>query len=192
MTLKKLFTAAIVAGALTLGLALVSCGSAAASPEDAIAQDIAAQLDPIKTLDDASLDALVTEAENAGGTEYLADMGIDTREYFKAVLSGFDYTIDSMTVDGDSATVNLTVTSKTFAEVSNVAQQKAADLLADAADISSTDEMNAKIGEVVMQSIDEAQPEQHQIGLSYAKNGDAWEPTTDVMTTVMNEAFYAE
>ena len=123
--MKKLKTGALatlIACAMAACLGLVACSSGP-TDEEVIKEGIASELDPIKNLDDATLDEILSEA----GSEFamLESMGIDSKTLVKSYLDGFDYTIDSVEVDGDSAKATLTATCKSFTDASTKAEELA-------------------------------------------------------------------
>ncbi|MFR5091755.1 MAG: hypothetical protein ACLTDR_06805 [Adlercreutzia equolifaciens] len=78
----------------------VSAGcSSGTSDEDAIRASLASELDSIKDIDDA----FVNEFSESIDMSQLSVYGIDGVEFMKSYLSGFDYAIDSINVDGDKA-----------------------------------------------------------------------------------------
>ena len=120
--LKTGALATLIACAMAACLGLVACSSGP-TDEEVIKEGIASELDPIKNLDDATLDEILSEA----GSEFamLESMGIDSKTLVKSYLDGFDYTIDSVEVDGDSAKATLTATCKSFTDASTKAEELA-------------------------------------------------------------------
>ena len=100
--------------ALVCGLVLSGC-SKEPSAEELIRQDISDSLDRVKDLDDAT----VEELKESMDTTSLEPYGIDAEELIRSMVDGFDYTIGTVTVDEDAgaATAELTVTSKSMAEL---------------------------------------------------------------------------
>ncbi|MFR1167807.1 MAG: hypothetical protein ACLSDQ_09590 [Adlercreutzia equolifaciens] len=80
--------------------------------------------------------------------------GIDGVEFMKSYLSGFDYTIDSINVDGDSATAQITLTCKSYTGYLQALQTAVDEVTADPDALAalSNDEINQKIGEIVIGS----------------------------------------
>ena len=95
---------------LTLSIGMVGLAgcSGGTSDEDAIRASLASELDSIKNIDDA----FVNEFSESIDMSQLSVYGIDGVEFMKSYLSGFDYAIDSINVDGDSATAQITLTCK--------------------------------------------------------------------------------
>ena len=159
-----------------------------AHDEEVIKEGIASELDPIKNLDDATLDEILSEA----GSEFamLESMGIDSKTLVKSYLDGFDYTIDSVEVDGDSAKATLTATCKSFTDASTKAEELAkafGEQMTDEQLASMTqDDITAKIGEITMQAIDETQAIDMPLVLTFTKNDNEWTPDADVLGSLLN------
>lgn len=176
--MKKLKTGALatlIACAMAACLGLVACSSGP-TDEEVIKEGIASELDPIKNLDDATLDEILSEA----GSEFamLESMGIDSKTLVKSYLDGFDYTIDSVEVDGDSAKATLTATCKSFTDASTKAEEQLASM--------TQDDITAKIGEIIMQAIDETQAIDMPLVLTFTKNDNEWTPDADVLGSLLN------
>ena len=109
MKLKKM---GIVDAAMALAVftlcSLTACGP---SPEDTIREAITDEFDGYKNADDSVIQQIAQSAEKQGISQY----GIENEEFATMVLDGFDYSINSIEVDGNSATANLTIVSKSSA-----------------------------------------------------------------------------
>lgn len=186
--MKKL--AAVMAAALMLavGASLVACSSGE-SAEDAIRADLAAQFDPIKSLDQSVMDELTASVEGIGLEEY----GVAPEDYITSLLAGFDYSIDSVSVaeDGNSATASVTVTCKTFTDATARAEELSNEFVnGDEISNMSEDELNAKIGEIMMQAIDETQTKSTTCEFGYTKADGTWTIDGDAESEIYN-AFFA-
>lgn len=106
MKLKKLgmVVTAMALAAFTL-CSLAACGP---SQEDTIHEAITKEFDGYKNADDEIIQQIARSAENQG----ISDYGIENEEFATMVLDGFDYNINSIEVDGNSAKANLTIVSK--------------------------------------------------------------------------------
>ncbi len=182
---------AICALAMATCLGLTACSSGP-SAEEVIAEGITTTLDQVKTLDDDTLDEIV-----AAGKDDLADLnavGIDARELFKTAFDGFDYKIESVTVDDDLAKADLTITAKSFIDAQAKAEEITLKWL-DEADTSiinmNEDQINAKVGELAMRAISETEPKTSTVRATFTKNGDEWSCDDDLISKVVNEAFFA-
>lgn len=144
----------VLAALLTLSIGMVGLAgcSGGTSDEDAIRASLASELDSIKNIDDA----FVNEFSESIDMSQLSVYGIDGVEFMKSYLSGFDYAIDSINVDGDSATAQITLTCKSYTGYLQALQTAVDEVTADPDALAalSNDEINQKIGEIVIGSLD--------------------------------------
>ena len=96
----------------------------------------------MKNLDDAFLSEVTASAETGG----LDQFGIDAKELMKAYFGGFDYRIDDVTVEGDTAKATITLTCKSY--------QDYVDAITEAA-LNSEDE--TAFGENIMEAVNAIQ-----------------------------------
>lgn len=174
----KVLTCSITAVlALSVGLVLGACSGP--SPEEAIREDLTADLDRVKELDDATVEELV----GSMGTLGLETYGIEASDVVRSLLDGFDYTIDDITVDdeGTSAVASVSVTCKSASDFTERINQAATDLATELMNdpsglelLSDEDALNARIGEVVMETLDEVELQQTSIEIDYSKTDDGW------------------
>lgn len=185
---KKILVALIAALTLTAGLSLVACSSGEA-PEDAIRADLAAQFDPIKNHDQEVMDELTASVESAGLDEY----GVSNSDFVASLLDGFDYTVDSISVaeDGNTATAAVTMTCKTFTDATARAEELSAEFgESDEVLDMSTEEINAKIGEIMMQAINETEPKATSCEFGYTLVDGTWTIDSSAESEIYN-AFFA-
>ncbi len=108
MTLKKII-AALCCCVLLAGVVAVlpGCGP---SDEELIRQAVTAKYDKYKDAEDEALSGIISALEN----ESLTKLGIDNEAFATAVVDGFDYAIDDITVDGNTAVVTVTFAGKSY------------------------------------------------------------------------------
>lgn len=123
---KKFAPAAVAAALLALAIALAGCSSGP-SDEDVIRQGVSEELAAIK----AGGDEFISSVEEDAG-EDLKTLGIDARDFMSAYLDGFDYSVGDVKVDGDSATVHLSITCRSMGEATEAFMGAYGDALADA------------------------------------------------------------
>lgn len=174
----KVLTCSITAVlALSVGLVLGACSSP--SPEEVIREDLTANLDRVKELDDATVEELVSSMGSLGLETY----GIEASDVVRSLLDGFDYTIDDITVDdeGTSAVASVSVTCKSASDFTERINQAATDLATELMNdpsglelLSDEGALNARIGEVVMETLDEVELQQTSIEIDYSKTDDGW------------------
>ena len=161
--------------ALVCGLALSGCSSEP-SAEELIREDISTALDKVRDLDDATIEEMVQSMD----TESLEPYGIDGPELVKSMVDGFDYTIDSVSVDEEAgtATAGLTVTSKSMTELYGSMDSIITELLSgpDMLELlSDQDALNQRVGELLMDALAQIEPTEKKIEFGYTKIDDNWE-----------------
>lgn len=174
-TLRSLAVMVVAVLAVACGLALGACSSGP-SAEDIIREDIATNLDDIKNMDDATLDGLARQIGSVGLEEY----GVDTGTLITSMIDGFDYSIESVEVEDDTATASVTVTAKSMTEFMNFDYDVMADDIVDAVtsgeiDTTDQDAFNAWVGEYIMGMIDDLEPVEKDITFTYVNGEDGWE-----------------
>lgn len=105
--LAALAACIVLVGAFAI---IPGCGP---SNEELIRQAVSEKYDAYKNADDAVLSRIVTSLENDG----LEELGIDDAEFASAVVDGFDYSIDNIAVEGDSAVVTMTFAGKSYSDL---------------------------------------------------------------------------
>ena len=164
MKIKKIVLVGAMAALLALGAtALAGCGGK--SDADVIRESLTQELDQVKNLDDAFLSEVTASAETGG----LDQFGIDAKELMKAYFGGFDYRIDDVTVEGDTAKATITLTCKSY--------QDYVDAITEAA-LNSEDE--TAFGENIMEAVNAIQArEADPLELTYQKEGNTWNITSE-------------
>lgn len=161
--------------AVVCGVTLGACSSGP-SAEEIIREDVTANLDEVKNLDGETMDELVAEIGDLG----LGDYGIGAEDLITSMIDGFDYSIDSIDVEEDTATASVTVTAKSMTEFMNFDYDVMADDIVDAVmsgEVDGTDDdaVNAWVGEYIMGMIDAIEPAEKSITLTYVNGEDGWE-----------------
>ncbi len=100
---------ALVASFVTLGLslALVGCGKKV-NEEEIIRQAVTETMDIFKNPTEEALAEVLKDADSS--LEVLDEYGIDIYEFMGHCFRNFDYSIGEISIDGDVATAELTVT----------------------------------------------------------------------------------
>ena len=174
LTLKTLACTLCASLALVSGLVLTGCSGT--DPEEAIRQDITTNFDEIKNLDDAAMEEFAEELGDTGLESY----GIETTELLTSMLDGFDYSIESVTVDGDTAVAEVSVTAKSMGELMNMDADAMTEALMEditygALDANDDDAVNAWAGAYVMNLVDAIEPSDKTVTLTYINGDDGWE-----------------
>lgn len=181
--MKKMI-AAFAATALLAFSAVAFVGCGGESDEDVIRGALTEELDAIKALDDATISEMTADMDASTFAAY----GIDASEFMKTYLDGFDYSIDGVTVDGDTAEAVVTLTCKSFSayEAALEANTQTAVETQDIASMTS-DEINALVGQIMMDSLADVEPIAcDPITIEYTNEGGTWTPTTASEQAITN------
>ena len=168
---KRLLLAPVMAIACVFTLVLGGCGGASA--EDLIRQDLENYMGELDTANDAFVEGL-----EASAGEDLDQLGITSDEFADAYLDGFGYEIGDITVDGDTATAELTITIKSYSDIMTTFQNNFYDWAysADASDLSNESAIMEKAGEMLIDAVNSVEPTSTTVDVTYTKNSDGdWE-----------------
>ena len=87
----------------------------------------------------------------------------------KAYFGGFDYVIDDVTVDGDTATATVTLTCKSFDDYMNAVT-----------DVAMSASSDTDLGAAIIEAVNAIEPVQiDPIEIPYEKVDNTWEPTAE-------------
>lgn len=179
----------IVASAAVVAFGAMALGACSAqSDEDVIKDLITADLDQVKNIDEAFLDDVISSDD----ISYLADYGIDGKEFVKSYLEGFDYSIDGIEVDGDSAFVSVTLICKSMSDFSDELASSVEELTSDAERLVNMDEdeLNLEIGAAITNALANVQAKpSDSLVLEYQKVNGQWEPTESAEEAVASSMF---
>lgn len=165
--------------ALTVG-SLAGCNADAAN-EEVIRTSLTQELDPYKNHDESVVNQI--KSQNAVA---LATIGIDGQQYAEALLDGFDYSIEDVTVNGKDATATIVMTQKDLDE--DEAEALMEELAADPELASmSLDERKAAVSDKLFEYIESVPAAaQDPISIDFVLNGDTWEPTEESTARLQN------
>ena len=168
--IKTVVAACLAAVALSVGaLSLGACGPSA---EEVVRQGVADELERLKTHDEALLDELAADS----GVDQLATYGIDAKSFIAAYLDGFDYRIDEVKVDGDSATATVVLTCKKFDAFAQALTEATTAL---AEDGQTAELINEKVGQLVLEALGSVEPtESNPVELPFTRTDNAWGPAS--------------
>ena len=102
----------------------------------------------------------------------LVDMGVNSQDLIATWTEGFSYHIDSITVNGATATAEVTITCKQYHPAAN----SAANLFLAVPNVGlmTEGEMVAKLGELIYTELKAARPVTTKITIPCTKTGDTW------------------
>ena len=164
------FALIAIVAALALGFTLSGC--AGESDEELITKAIDNEMSIIVEPDDETIQMLADEATAGAGSTF-ETMGIDSAELVKSWIDGFGYSIGTITVDGDTATVEMTITSKQLGPVM-MDWQANFEENATSQGFTSMDEIYAYAGETIMDELNNASPVETTVEVAVNKDGNDW------------------
>lgn len=154
--------AAIVGIIFAIGL--VGCGdSGDAESKAAIADGVTDGLEQLKSGSGEAVD-LAKETLNSYVGSQLEDMGISDDELISTYLQDFDYEVGDVTMTGSSATVHVTLTCRSVADIAKefVSQSRGMN--------------DEEAGKVLMQCVENATPAQSEADVYVQKGADgSWD-----------------
>lgn len=154
--------AAIVGIIFAIGL--VGCGdSGDAESKAAIADGVTDGLEQLKSGSGEAVD-LAEETLNSYVGSQLEDMGISDDELISTYLQDFDYEVGDVTMTGSSATVHVTLTCRSVADIAKefVSQSRGLN--------------DEEAGRVLMQCVENATPAQSEADVYVQKGADgSWD-----------------
>lgn len=180
-TLRMLACSLATVLAVACGVVLGGCSGASA--EDAIRQDLTSTLDEVKNLDDDTISELMGSMD----TSQLETYGIDGTELVRSLVDGFDYNINSITVDGDTATASVSITCKSAADLYGELEGVMDELSSDPdilSLLSDEDAFNARVGELLMDAMNSLQPSTKELELTYTQTDGEWTMDSDSATAL--------
>lgn len=162
----------IAAFALCLSSALAALAlSGCESAESEVRAQVESELNAVKELDDETVNAFLGSL-SSNDTEILDSVGLDESELMRAYFDGFDYSIDSVTVDGDTAQVTITFTCKTASDMVAAMQAALGDV--DIAAAAQSGDMSS-IGQAMIDAVRNVGPRQADpVTVEYQKTDGAW------------------
>lgn len=142
------------------------------SDEELIISDV----DSYFEADDDMRSGFIAGLESGSGSE-LDQLGISADEFADAYLDGYGYEVGTVTVDGDTAEVEVTVTIKSYAEIMSTFESNfnAWAESVDPSTVTSEDQVYQKAGEMLMAAAQAAEPQAYDATLTFTQDsGGVW------------------
>lgn len=185
MSLKKIIGALAMSAIMACTLVgMVGCNNS----EQVIRDGVTEWLQQYKDVDQAAID----EVDEAIPSTYMNMLGITPDELAHAIFEGFDYTVDSVTVNGDNAEAVVTITAKNLGDLADQISNLQTEVTDDPSQFAGmgTDEIYAWLGSKLMEYINNAPIETGEpLALKYVKNGNTWEQTAASELEMQNAIF---
>jgi hypothetical protein len=168
--------ALLAAVMVAMVVTFTACGD---NSEQVIKQGIEKELAEIKDPNSATIQDLSSEMGD------FEELGISPDDFIKSWLTGYDYKIGAVKVDGKTATVDVDITIKQLGPVIDIFMEEVDKLIADPATGDLTEEqLTEQLGKVFTEAIDDAVPTTTSIQLGCVLNGNTWEPAANVESTL--------
>lgn len=186
MKLKKLFVA-LSMGAL---LAFSLCGITACSDnsKELITESLTEEIASLKNPDEAML----SELSSGLPTSVFAQLGLNTNDVIKALLEGFDGTVDDVKVDGKTAEATLTLSSRDFSQLESAMEEVTTEMTTNPEQFAgmSRNEITTWAGQQLMEKIKGLPIVQHEpTMIEYVLNGNTWEPAAGAEAKLTSAIF---
>ena len=168
----KKWIGAILIAALAATL-MVPLGACTAIQERIIQEGIKRELEDIKQLKNESVNEMI---RNAGSAEGFDLIGIGAEAFLLTWFSDFDYHIEKVSVEGDTATASISLTCKTGESFFNALGESISRFVSDK---TPTDERSTKevFGTLFLEAIKDAPTETVSINLPLEKKNGVWAPS---------------
>ena len=160
----------VFASALVMSFTLIGCGGP--SDEELITTAIDDEMGIVVNPSEETVAMLAEEATSGAGSTF-DTMGIDSTELVTSWIDGFSYTVGTISVDGDTATAEVAVTSKQLGPIMMEWQTNfQADVQSQG--FTSMDEVYSYAGQTIMERINNASPVETTVTFELTKEGDEW------------------
>ncbi len=182
---------ALATGAMAMLLMITLCAVTGCqdNSEEVIRQSLTEEIDQIKNLDENMVNEF---ASSIPGASTLSSVGISSDELVRALLQGFDGTVDSVTVDGNTADAVVTFTSKDFSSLADNMDSLEEEMTNDPEQFADMSRQQIKdwVGERTMQMINELPVVTHEpVTITYERDGNTWAPTADAQSKMISTIF---
>lgn len=162
-----------IAGAFALGCAVLLAGCGGPSAEEVIREDVVSFFDTFVNQEGESYDDFVESFSASAG---LDEIGLEDDKFLDLYLDGFAYNIDELTVDGDTATVTVTLNCKKLEDAMALADERAMELYENPEQLQdkTDDEIDALLGEIILAALDETELSETTFTVTYTELEEGW------------------
>jgi hypothetical protein len=158
--------------------ALTGCGK---SDEQAIREGLTQELEDLRNPDSDLRKEIINEA-----AADLETVGIDPQKFFSALLDGFKFEIGTITVSGNKATAEITMTCRQAAAAMQAATERGiAEVTADMTE----EQIQARIGEIILEELGKASLETTTVTIPCTKTDNVWSEDAGAEDIYMNTLF---
>ncbi len=173
MTIKQIVSCScIFVACLFCLLYLCACGP---SDEEIITQKLTTEFESIKTLDSSLVDQISSDTN----LQTLTEFGVTPQAFVSSFLTGFDYRIESISVDGDTASATVVFICKDYSAFNTALAEAYGTLVADGyLTTLSQEETNIAYGETLIATMNAIQPtESTPFTITFEQVDKVWMPS---------------
>ena len=186
MKIKKVLVA--VAACAMLAFSLCALTACADNSKELITESLEQELDSLKNPDEATISSLSSGLPSSS----LSQLGLTSDELIRALLDGFDGTVDSVEVNGKNAEAVVTISCKDFSQLEDSIEEVTDSMTDDPSQFQnmSSSEISAWAGEQIMAKINELPVVAHDpTTIEYVLNGNTWEPAPGAQSKLTSVLF---
>lgn len=156
-----------------LSCAIIALNGCGPSDEERITEALTTELETIKNHDDQFVRSLISEDTQ----QALQNVNINAETFCASLLDGFDYQINSIDVDKDTAQASVTITCKNLSDATNTLKSDAEASSENGTGTNLTDDkLSQTIAENSLDYLQNAQPKQHDpITITLSLQDKKWE-----------------
>lgn len=156
-----------------LSCAIIALNGCGPSDEERITVALTTELETIKSHDDQFVRSLISEDTQ----QALQNVNINAETFCASLLDGFDYQINSIDVDKDTAQASVTITCKNLSDATSTLKGDAEASSENGTGTNLTDdELSQTIAENSLNYLQNAQPKQHDpITITLSLQDKKWE-----------------
>lgn len=176
----KVIAICVMALFTMLPISLTGCGGP--SIEDLIREDLSAQLERLKNDPREVVGAMPSDTQSI-----FAQLGLDPDAYLDALFDGFDYSIDEIDVQDNTATAKVSVTVKSMDEINKDFETAYAEKLnsVDPTSIEDEDDVFKLSGQVLLDATAASRPKESTYEFTYSKNeSGSWQADSSVINVI--------
>lgn len=156
-------------------------------------QDIASQLSALAADEDGALEAYVRQfiedydaGVDAAASYGFSDLGISSAELTERLAQGLAFSIVSADVYGDKAWIEVSVTSKSFSDQSDIFAAS----ISDAARCEDAEQYKQYLKERLLEAFDRVKPRTASALVVVERGEEEWMLSSDDIATLLGEAWY--
>lgn len=164
---------------------ILSLGGCKASDEKSVRSQLESELSVIKGGDYSILADETSDLQSS-----LQELGLDANQFYGALLSGFDYKINSVKSDGNTVTANVDITGKDLQKAQDLFTSNFTQWMSNEGFSTllqgDTSTMASKGGQMLLDAINDPSISlvSTNVDIVYEKNGNSWQATDDSVTAL--------